>query len=158
MDCFDRIHEIRARDRDTFDPTTCLLASDIKVDSMMDQGKQVKLLRIHLKNPKEQKLAQGVTIELFETGTFLCPVEAYHKWRKVSKLTLSKAKPAMRLDRGQAYTGRDFNVDLKSLLSPHMDYSKGTITSHSFRAGLATLMAQLGYSGGAWSSVQIPEA
>ena len=120
---------------------------------MVDKGRQVKLLRIHLKNPKEQKLAQGVTIELFETGTFLCPVQAYLKWRKVSKLGLSKAKPVMRLDGGQAYTGRDFNADLKSLLSPHMNYNKGTITAHSFRAGLATLMAQLGYSGGLQGSV-----
>ena len=37
----------------------------------------------------------------------------------------------------------EFNADLRALLSPYIGY--GLITGHSFRAGLATLMAQSGY-------------
>ena len=136
-----------AKERVCFDPTVCLLGADIKVDMMTDQGKNVKLLRVHLKNPKEQKLAKGVSIELFETGNFLCPVAAFLKWRKVSKLPIGKARPAIRLESGHAYTGKEFNKDLKLMLSDYVNYEKGTISSHSFRAGLATLMASLGYTG-----------
>ena len=112
---------------------------------MKENGKTMKLLRIHLRNPKEQKLAQGVTVELFQTGNFLCPVSAFLKWRACSKLQLSKLKPAMRLESGQNYTGKDFNKDLRLLLAEHVNYNKGTISSHSFRSGLASLMATLGY-------------
>ena len=52
----------------------------------------------------------------------------------------------MRLESGGNYTGKMFNKDLKQLLSPYVDYSKGTVSSHSFRSGLASLMATLGYS------------
>jgi hypothetical protein len=117
----------------------------MKLDSMKENGKSVRLLRIHLRNPKEQKLAQGVTVELFQTGNFLCPVAAFLKWRNCSKLQLSKLKPAIRLETGQNYTGRDFNKDLRLMMSQHVDYNKGTISSHSFRGGLASLMASLGY-------------
>ena len=59
---------------------------------------------------------------------------------------MSKGKPAIRLDSGENYTGKEFNRDLRQLLSPHVNYQKGTISSHSFRSGLASLMATLGYS------------
>ena len=54
------------------------------------------------------------------------------------------------------YTTKDFNADLKKLLGGHIKYGK--LTGHSFRAGLATLMAQAGFedkdiqSIGRWSS------
>ena len=86
-------------------------------------------------------------MELFETGTRVCPVAAYNKWRKVSKLRIVHGKPAMRLESGKSYTGRQFNEDLKSLLAKHIDYEQGKVLSHSFRAGLATTMAAMGYSG-----------
>ena len=47
---------------------------------------------------------------------------------------------------GAGYTGAEFNGDLKSLLKGQVDYSKGKISIYSFRAGLATEMAKLGYA------------
>ena len=47
---------------------------------------------------------------------------------------------------------------MKIFLRPHLDYKKGMFTSHSFRAGMATLMGTLGFSDeeimamGWWSS------
>ena len=118
-----RIHEILARDQMSFDPTTCLLGVDLVVDSMEDNGEQVGFIKVHLKSPKEQRLAKGITMELFETGTWVCPVAAYQKWRKASKLKMAKGKPAIRLDTGKSYTGRQFNKDLKSLLGKHINIS-----------------------------------
>ena len=147
--CFNgsfRIHEICSREKNTFDPTACLLWSDIKLEKMTQHDSTTRVLKIHLRNPKEQKLAQGVTVELFETGNFLCPVNAYLKWKTCARVHLSKGKPAIRLDSGENYTGKEFNRDLRQLLSPYVNYQKGTISSHSFRSGLASLMATLGYS------------
>ena len=68
--CFNgsfRIHEICSREKNTFDPTACLLWSEIKLERMTQHDSTTRVLKIHLRNPKEQKLAQGVTVELFET-------------------------------------------------------------------------------------------
>ena len=142
-----RIHEILARDQMSFDSTTCLLGVDLTVDKMDDNGDDIGIIKVHLKSPKEQRLKKGITLELFETGTRICPVAAYRKWRKVSKLRMIGGKPAIRLDSGKAYTGRQFNKDLKSLLGKHVNYDEKKVLSHSFRAGLATTMAAMGYSG-----------
>ena len=50
------------------------------------------------------------------------------------------------LEDGSNYTGRMFNEDIKKLLSKHVDYQMGKYLAHLFRAGFATLMAELGNS------------
>ena len=55
-------------------------------------------------------------------------------------------EPFVREEDGRNYTGADFNRDLKKLLVGIIDYKEGAVTSHSFRAGLATWMARAGYS------------
>ena len=63
---------------------------------------------------------------------------------------------AFRSPLGWAYRKHAFNEDIKSLLGKYITYGK--ISSHSFRAGLASLMAQAGYKDetimavGRWSS------
>ena len=52
----------------------------------------------------------------------------------------------MRLENGRNYTGRAFNDHLKKVFSPYLDFDKGKVLSHSFRAGLATMMAQCNYT------------
>ena len=59
---------------------------------------------------------------------------------------MTSTKPAFRLEDGSLYTGKLFNHDLEKLLGKHIDYKETKILSHSFRAGLATAMAKLGYS------------
>ena len=74
------------------------------------------------------------------------------------KNAFSKTKPAFRSGNGALYTGKDFNADLRSLLEKHINYNKRKILAHSFRAGLATVMAKNGYSDseimriGCWNS------
>ena len=72
-----RIHEVLARDRSTFDPMSTLLVRDVTLNSTEEGGKKLEYLSVHLKSPKEQKLSNGVRVEIFETGSFICPVGAY---------------------------------------------------------------------------------
>ena len=132
-----------------FDPTVCLLGRDLKMVTKEQEGRKMRFLQVHLKSPKEEKLAQGVTVEVFETGNVVCPVDAFVKWCRVLKPLLTgtnSAKPAIRLENGANYTGRQLNADIKKLLSKHVDYEVKKFLSHSFRAGFASLMASLGYS------------
>lgn len=141
-----RIHEILARLSLEFDETSTLMGKDVKVEKWVENGVQTKVLKIWLKSPKETRKGQGVMIEVFETKSEFCPVAAYMKWKQVSKMASVPTKPAFRLENGSLYTGNEFNKDLKSLLGKHLDYNKHKILAHSFRAGLATVMAQNGYS------------
>ena len=121
------------------------MVKDVKVLETNLEGRETKILEIHLKAPKEQKISKGVKVELFPVpGTEFCPVKAFQKWNNLSKLKMNKSQVMFRKQSGKAYTGKEFNRDLKELLSPHIDYDKGKVLSHSFRSGLATTMAQLG--------------
>ena len=148
--CANRIHEILARDKNTFDPTSTLLARYVELKTKREGGQDTEYLTVHLKSPKEQKLAKGVTVELFPTENFTCPIKAYKKWRDGSKLIRNnksyRSRPLVRMESGENFTGKKLNKVLKKLLSPYVDYSKGKVTSHSYRAGLATMMAKCGYS------------
>ena len=141
-----RIGELLSQESTQYDPQTCLLGKDISVEQCNHNGENFKILKVWLKCPKELKFGKGIMVEVFETKTELCPVAAYEKLKKVSKLALANSKPAFRLENGLLYTGKQFNTDLKKLLGKHIDYEKSKFLSHSFRAGLATAMAKLGYS------------
>ena len=141
-----RIHELLPKVQHEYDPVVTLLGRDINVENCSIDNNDHKLLKVWLKSPKEQKKGQGLMVEVFGTKSELCPVAAYEKWRAISKIAYSKTKPAFRIETGELYTGKMFNGDLRSLLSKHINYNKRKILSHSFRAGLATVMAKNGYS------------
>ena len=137
-----RVHELLSKEHMEYDVTSTLLGKDVKVENWVENGRTIKVLKVWLKSPKEMRKGQGVMIEMFETKSELCPVAAFEKWRNSSKMAVSQTKPAFRLENGSLYTGRAFNADLRSLLGKHLDYNKNKIWSHSFRAGLGTIMAQ----------------
>ena len=141
-----RIGELLATENNHFDPQTCLMGRDISIEKWQQEGENLKLLKVWLKSPKELKFGKGLMVEVFETKTQLCPVAALEKWKKVSKIASTGSKPAFRLENGLLYTCKQFNKDLEKLLGKHIDYKSTKILSHSFRAGLATAMAKLGYS------------
>ena len=66
-------------------------------------------------------------------------------WRACSKLDLDPDLPVFRRESGALLTPSEFNACLKEMLSDKISYSEGYVTSHSFRAGLASIMARLGY-------------
>jgi integrase len=140
-----RIHEILARAPDCFDPLTTMLAADIVVAQARVEGKWVDALKVHLKHPKEERLSAGVTIDVFASNDFMCPVKAFKDWMRDKVVKPSAQKPLFRLADGTNYTGASFNKDLKALLKGVVDYDTCPITAHSFRRGLATFMAKHGY-------------
>ena len=68
-------------------------------------------------------------------------MNAYVKYVSSTSATTS-AQPLATMSDGTGYTGRMFNEDLKHLLRDKVDLLQGPLTSHSFRAGLATMMAK----------------
>ena len=130
-----RIHELLAREAMHYDLTTTLLWQDITVAQTNTKEGTVQSLRVFLKHPKETKLSAGVVMEVFDTKNPICPVEAFHKWNKDKNVSQIGCKPAFRLPSGMAYTGKQFNKDLKDLLKNDADYNQSKISSHSFRQG-----------------------
>ena len=144
-----RIHEILARERTTYDPTVTLMARDATLSEVVVRGEEYRVIKVFLKHPKEERLSAGVFIDLFEVkgkASWLCPVMAYLKWKEEAGVILIKAKPLMRTSDFLNYTGANFNKDLQKFLGEEAAEGGGTISSHSFRAGLATAMSKAGYS------------
>ena len=130
-----RIHELLSREGAFFDPTCTLMGSGVKLVVKEVAGVREEILMVHLKSLKEDRLGKGVTVELFSTGTSSCPVDAWRKWRKVSKVATAPSKPLFRLPSGLCLTGALFNKKLKSLLGSVINYAEKRFLSHSFRAG-----------------------
>ena len=143
-----RINELLSKEKWTFSSYHDLLAEDVKVDTMKVKGVEHNYLGIHLKHPKEERLSEGITVEVFEMGgqhSWACPVRAYKEYLKCGHQGTGKM-PLIRTADGSNYTGKDFNKDLRIILKGVVNYEAGPLTSHSFRAGLATWMAKAGCS------------
>ena len=140
-----RIHELLSHFTARFDPTSTLLMRDMKIKQKNEQGKSVQVLQVLLKAPKEAK-GEGVFVDVFETSSYLCPVSAVNKYVASLGYVPNGDLPAFRTCQGKGYTGASFNDDLKVVLRDSIDWGKHKLTSHSFRAGLATELAKLGYS------------
>jgi len=147
-----RISELVSSQEATFDPDHTLLGGDIKLVNSKGGG----ALEVTLKCPKECKDGKPTVVDVFESGGNLCPVTAYRKWAKVSKP--EEGLPLFRDSNGSSMTARRFNSYLKTLLGDQAERRGGTITSHSFRAGITTIMGTMGFDDeeiklvGRWSS------
>lgn len=142
-----RIHEILPRLKQSIDPTT-LLHRDTSLSNLLMDGQPNRVLTVHLKNPKEDKLQHGVKVDIFEISgpsAWMCPIHAYDSLVQ-DILHPNPSSPIATLPNGAHYTGADFNANLKLLLSPYVDYTLHQVLSHSFRAGLATAMSRAGFS------------
>lgn len=152
-----RVHELLAVREAKFDPLFTLLGSDIAIKAMKLNGRTVETIQIKLKSQKTDRIGVDMIVDVYESGGALCPVRACKKWM-ASSSQLSDSKPAFRLGSGKPLTGKKYNSYLKKLLEKHLNYEKERITSHSFRAGIATLMGQMGFADqeiqalGRWSS------
>ena len=151
-----RIHEILSKKRNEYDPLLTLLEKDVKLKQFDVQGLGEWVLSIHLKTQKQLRIGNGTNIEIFENGSFMCPIKAIKNWLQASTLRKSSDLPMFRTDNGECYTGADFNKDLIKLTSGFLEFGK--LRSHSFRSGVATEMARNGFSDeeikrqGRWSS------
>ena len=152
-----RIHELLSKLEKSFDPAFTLLSSDIRLSNVKIGKKTVEVIQVRVKSPKEDRIGKDVIVDVYQSGGFACPVSAYKKWTETNP-PISTNKPAFRIPNGTPLTGKTFNKNLRELLSNHLDYSKGKITSHKFRGGLASMLGLLGYEDeqiqamGRWSS------
>ena len=111
---------------------------------------------VSVKCPKESKKGSTTVVDVYESFGQTCPVKAFEKWS--SRHVIDKDKVCFADELGVPLTGRRLNSILRNLLQPHIDYSKGQITAHSFRSGVPSLLANLGHGDedikkvGRWSS------
>jgi len=122
-----------------FDPNYALLSSDLKLTSTVVNKISTPLLEVTLKSTKSS-LTSAVMIDLFPTNNDLCPLRAYSK----CPAPTSQALPMFRLSTGKLITTRQFNVKLKYWLKDYLDFSVTTVSGHSFRAGIPSIMSSLG--------------
>ena len=152
-----RIHELLARKETEFDPEFTLLNRDIIMKQIIVSKTETTVLQIRLKSPKEDRIGKDKIIHIYQSNGIICPIKAYRRWDKL-RADRNPSTPVFRMGNGRCLTGRRFNKFLKEFLGKHIDYRQGKITSHSFRAGMATLLGQIGFSDedimaiGRWSS------
>ena len=152
-----RIHELLSKEAKTFDPTVTLLWRDIKVETIKLNGKAVGVISVFLKSPKVDRIGAGQRVEIFETGTFMCPYKAMLKYMASLKVEKKAKKPVFREANGECFTGRKLSKCLEEI-SPELRMRGIIVKNHSFRAGVPSMMASLGYSdqdimaAGRWTS------
>ena len=152
-----RIHELLARNESSFDPMFTLLAADVIQRSIYIKKEKVQILQVRLKSEKTDRIGADTIVDVYHSGGPLCPIKAYNKWIKLRK-NWGKVMPAFMDNQGKPLTGAKFNMHLKDLLGKHLDYKLGSVSGHSFRAGITSLVAKLGFTEaeiqalGRWSS------
>ena len=147
-----RVHELLCKKQSSFDPDFTLLGRDVK---LVTQGGR-EVLQLKIKAPKEQKVGKDVIVDVYSTDTELCPVRAFKKWIKVKGM--EDELPLFRFSSGIPLTGKKFNEVVRDRLKGEVEDIEKLFSSHSFRAGAASMMAAIGYSDddikavGRWSS------
>jgi hypothetical protein len=128
-----RVGELLANREDSFDPTTTLTWSDIKL-------RTDKSAILTLKSPKS-----GST-EFLDVFPFpnhgCCPMDALllHMRLQEEAGLAAPGGPAFRLADGRNLTPSNLNTLLRTILGEVIDYSKESISCHSFRAGIASTL------------------
>ena len=154
-----RVHELLSKNKSSFDVQTTLLWKDVKFTKVKIEKEEVETMVIHVKSPKVDRVGAGDEIVIAKLGNFMCPIAAMGKYREEIKLNEEADMPVFRVKSGACFTGADLNSKLKQLLGDLGDKIPGrVVTSHSFRAGVASEMAKRGHSEeelmavGRWSS------
>jgi integrase len=148
-----RIGELLSKHESTFDPDFTLLARDLSISN--DKSGRTTI-HIHLKCPKETKSAAPTVVDVFQSDGSICPVKAFMTWSGLRPR--NQDEPLFRFDNGTPLTGTRMNRLIDQLLNPFVDKSIGKFNAHSFRIGLASMLANAGLPDdelqaiGRWSS------
>ena len=135
--------EVLGEEEKCFDENKTLLGKDVTIKEMCIGKEKVKVLIAKIKNPKEMAGRGFLNVEMFETKSFTCPVKAVEKLRAARNE--KQNEPFSIRAKGKILTISKFNKVLQVLLKDILKYEEGTISSHSFRSGVATAMARAGY-------------
>ena len=140
-----RVHEVFPTKKSEYDPKRTLLRQDIKLKRVHVNGTPVEVLILDIKSPKEAN-GSSVKVELFANGTKFCPVNAYKKLLSFWGHRKHSDSPLMTREDKSLWSGRCLNKLLMPLTVGIEKPGGKRILSHSFRAGIPTLMARAGYS------------
>ena len=99
---------------------------------------------VALKAPKQIRGMRTINVELVSTENFMCPVSAMEKFLRFTEVR--KEDPVAMFKERKLITKKKFNETLRLLLQGEVDYVEKKVSSHSFRSGVVTIMAQLGYN------------
>jgi len=152
-----RMGELLSKSERQFDPQYTLLEADVSTDPGYTLGGCTGVVRFRIKSPKEDKKNRSLIVDVFGTGGNLCPVRAVQKWQAVKKVTCLD-QPAFRLHSGAPLTPRKITAIMRERLRGYLGRAERYLSAHSFRIGLASMLASLGYSEeaiqamGRWSS------
>ena len=142
-----RVHEILAKEVKSFDPAFTLLDEDVIIQMRKSEdrrsGEEFEV-RFRIKAPKENRAGTSEIVDVYETKSGICPIRAFRKWD--SQREKEVGQPIFRFKDGTPLTGRKFNEILRERLRGLVPDVDTLISSHSFRAGAASMMAALGYS------------
>ena len=142
-----RVHEILSKEVKIFDPAFTLLGKDVVLQRGTEtdaDGNAVSEIRFKIKAPKENKAGTSVIVDVYETKVDICPVRAFRRWDALR--ARDDEQPLFRFKDGTPLTGRKFNTILRERLRGLVPDVDTLFSSHSFRAGAASMMAALGYS------------
>ena len=131
-----RMGEILASAEKTFSPASDLLWKDVRCSSN-------KSLLLHIKNPKSG-FPGGELVDLFEfPGYDCCPVMALKNLREKQILAgnTDESLPVFRFSSGKNLTCSIMNKTLADLLPEFCVPGQDTISCHSFRAGIPSILA-----------------
>ena len=137
--------EVLGDEENAFDRRNILMEEDVKIkNTRLVDGRRIKMISCTIRNPKELPGCSEVEVEMFSTGNKFCPVQAVEKV-KAARMDNGEL-PFATLTSGKILTKSRLNKFLKAALCNVVRYEDWTVSSHSFRAGIATGMARCGYS------------
>ena len=152
-----RIHELLCRNPSTYNPLDTLLNKDVSHKQIFLAGKPVEILEFRIKQEKTNTTPTPTVVDVYQAFNSICPIASYKKWKENSTLS-EQDLPVFRRENGKPYTSRCLNLFLSHFTSTHFPNNPGKFTSHSLRAGLPSLLGQLGFDNsdikatGRWSS------
>ena len=138
-----RPNEALSLAHDKFAVDRTLQGRDVREGSVVDEeGRTLNCLFLKIKKPKEAKGAD-TEIELIENGSKSCPWKAWTFFKKTKDGRVKSFEPVLRKPDGSLVTAKDIQEVLNGSLG-HLLGKKEFLSTHSFRSGLATELAQQG--------------
>ena len=128
-----------------FDPLVNLLTEDVLLSRDPSQGSLV--LQINIKAPKEDRKGKAVIIDIFQNEGECCPIQAFQSWQKM-KPPRRTGMPMFCFANGAPFTQEKMNKILKVCMQHNIPEGAGYYSGHSFRAGIPSMLGQMGYSDG----------
>ena len=118
------------------------LTPSLKLDKVEMDGIGQVVLGLRLRNPKESKHQHSIQfVEIVETRDWMCPIRTYKALVDLLGRRRSNLTSFCETEAGSLISRKWINKLLKTFLGGHAGYLGGKLSSHSFRAGLATAQA-----------------